>query len=95
MATKRIENTKMHGLTKRQRNIIRLRTKLNKSDPNAVKVFTKYKIITYIFVLLFPPYALYRIWSKNSTFNSNEKMVQTMVSLLYMYFIIVNVIGGL
>ncbi|MFV0393401.1 MAG: hypothetical protein ACK5LC_03250 [Coprobacillaceae bacterium] len=94
MATKKMQREELRGITKRQMNIIQLRKKLNTPDPNAVHVFTKYKIITYIFVIVFPPYALYRLWSKKTEFNKQEKMVQTVVSLIYMYLVIMNLIGG-
>ena len=90
MATKKVKKDKMDGLTERQKNIIRMRQKLNAPDPDAVHVFTPYKILTYVFVILFPPYALYRIWKKNSPFNKQEKWVQTMVCVIYMFVVIVN-----
>lgn len=94
MATKKSKREETQRLNKRQLRIIQLRKKLNTPDPNAVSVFTKYKIITYIFVIVFPPYALYRLWTKNSTFNTQEKIIQTMVSIVYMLFLIVNIVGG-
>lgn len=88
MATKNPNKQKnvedLKGLTKRQDNIIRLRNKLNEKNPNAIKPFTTYKVITYVFDIVFPPYALYRIWCKKSTFTSPEKMVQSAVCVLYM-----------
>lgn len=95
MATKKAKRDELKGLSKRQINIIRLRQKLNTPDPQAIKVFTKYKIITYIFVILFPPYALYRLWSKQSPFQKQEQMVQTVVTLVYSYLVIINFIGGM
>lgn len=84
---KRVKKDKLDGLTERQKNIVRLREKLNAPDPDAVHVFTKYKIITYIFNILFTPYALYRIWCKKSEFNSNEKMIQTGVCVIYLFML--------
>ena len=75
---------KSEGLTERQKNIARLRAKLNKPNPDSIKVFTKYKIITYIFNIVFPPYSLYRIWKKGSPFSVNEKIAQTSVCIIYM-----------
>lgn len=71
-----MENSTIN-LTERQKNIKRLREKLNTPNPNDIKVFTKYKIITYISNLIFPPYSLFRIWRKKSTFSINEKIIQT------------------
>lgn len=93
MATKRKKRDPYEGLTDRQKNIIRLRNKLNQPDPNEIHVFTKYKIITYIFDILFPPYALYRIWKKNSPFNNTEKGIQTSVCIIYMLTLFGN-LGG-
>lgn len=78
-------------LTERQKNIARLRKELNTPKENDVKVFTRYKIITYIFNILCPPYSLYRIWKKDSTFNNNEKFIQTMVCVIYMIFLVINI----
>ena len=71
-------------LTDRQENIARLRAKLNQVDPDAINPFTKYKIITYVFNIIFPPYSLYRIWKKQSPFKGNERIVQTSVCVIYM-----------
>ena len=83
MATK-VEKEKikkrMDGLSDRQKHIIELREQINKPDPHQVKTFTKYKIITYIFNVLFPPYALYRIWCTKSEFTHIEKLAQSFVA---------------
>lgn len=94
MATKKVKNDKQEGLTDRQKNIIRMREKLNQPDPDAIKVFTKYKVITYVFNILFPPYALYRIWNKNNPFNTNEKIIQTGVCIVYVTVLISILISG-
>ena len=90
MATKKQKKGQMDGLTERQKHIVELREKLNKPDPNAIRVFTLYKIITYIFNILFPPYALYRIWNKNS-----EKGIQTAVCIIYMIVLFTLLTGGM
>lgn len=95
MATKKQKKDKMDGLTDRQKHIVELREKLNQPDPNAIHVFTSYKIITYIFNILFPPYALYRIWNKNSEFNKNEKGIQTAVCIIYVMVLISLLMGGM
>lgn len=92
MATKKInKKNEAKGLTKQQVNIIRLRTKINGQGGNEVKPFTKYKIITYIFNIIFTPYALYRIWCSKSPFNQNEKYVQTGVCITYVLVLIFNI----
>ena len=66
MASKVKKKQNLQGLTEQQKHIVKLRNELNKPDPHQVKAFTLYKIITYVFNVLFPPYALYRIWCKKS-----------------------------
>ena len=95
MATKKQKKDKMDGLTDRQKHIVELREKLNQPDPNAIHVFTKYKIITYIFNIVFPPYALYRIWNKNSEFNKNQKGIHTAVCITYVMVLISLLMGGM
>lgn len=94
MAAKKQKKDKTDGLTEQQKNIIRLRKKLNAPDPDAIHPFTKYKIITYIFNILFTPYALYRIWCKKSEFTKREKGVQTMVCVVYLVVLASMLIGG-
>lgn len=84
---KKLSNDELRGITKRQDNIIKLRNKLNEKDPNAIKPFTTYKVITYVFDIVFPPYALYRIWCKKSTFTAPEKMIQSAVCIIYMFIL--------
>lgn len=95
MATKKVKKDRLDGLTDRQKNIVRLREKMNAPDPNAVRPFTKYKIITYIFNIVFTPYALYRIWNKKSEFNSSEKGIQTAVCIIYVIVLISLIMEGM
>ena len=74
--------------TEQQLRIQKMRDELNAPDPNDPHVFTRYKKITYPFVVLFPPYALYRIWCKKSEFNQREKYVQTAVCVLILFYFI-------
>ena len=85
MATK-VEKRKIRRenndiLNERQKHIVELREKLNKPDSHQVKAFTPYKIITYIFNVIFPPYALYRIWCPKSEFTDIEKTAQSIVAI--------------
>lgn len=82
MATKTIKNNN-RGLTKRQRNIIRLKHQLNTKRKSDITPFTKYKILTYFLVFLCPPYAMYRVWKKDSTFVITEKVGQSLVCFMY------------
>lgn len=75
-----IRRQDLSDLSERQRHIVELRKKLNKPDTYQVKTFTKYKIITYIFNVIFPPYALYRIWGRHSEFTKIERYAQSFVA---------------
>ena len=44
-------------------------------------VFSKKRIITYLFILFLPPYGLFRVWSRSSDFRRSEKWVWTMIVL--------------
>jgi len=46
--------------------------------------FTKWRLATYAWVVFLPPYGLYRIWSKESTFVRSEKVVWTFMIIVYM-----------
>lgn len=93
MAKKKRRNSQTE-LTEQQKNIVRLREKLNAPDLNAVHPFQKYKIITYVFDVLFPPYALYRIWCKKSPFSKNERIVQTGVCIMVMGTLLTSYLNG-
>lgn len=45
--------------------------------------FTKWRMITYVCIILLPPYGLYRVWSKESTFVFPEKVVWTFVTIVF------------
>lgn len=94
MAKKKQKKVQYEGLTERQKNIVRLREKLNQPDPDQVKVFTRYKMVTYVFNILFPPYSLYRIWNEKSEFNANEKGIQSAVCIIYMVVLAILLLGG-
>lgn len=47
--------------------------------------FTKWRLITYVCFILLPPYGLYRMWSKESTFVLPEKVVWTFMMIVYMF----------
>ena len=81
MASKVKKKQNLQGLTEQQKHIIKLRNELNKPDPHQVKAFTLYKIITYVFNVLFPPYALYRIWCKKPEFTKIERYAQSVVAV--------------
>jgi hypothetical protein len=72
------KNTKSeyHGLTERQKNIIRLRNELNTKKKSDITPFTKYKMVTYILMFLLPPYAMYRVWKKTLHLLLQKKLVK-------------------
>ncbi len=45
--------------------------------------FTKWRMITYVCIICLPPYGLYRIWSKESTFTLPERTVWTFIIIVY------------
>lgn len=81
-----LQRVRPQPMTEQQMHIQKMRDELNAPDPNDPHVFTKYKLLTYPFDVLFPPYALYRIWCKKSEFNRTEKMVQTALCVLVMVY---------
>lgn len=46
--------------------------------------FTKWRLISYVCLILLPPYGLYRLWSRESTFVLSEKVVWTFMIIVYM-----------
>ncbi len=46
-------------------------------------ILSKWRIFTYIWVVLFPPYGLYRVWSKRSNFTQAEKYLWSFVVVVY------------
>ena len=51
---------------------------------NIMEVLTKWRLVTYAWIVFFPPYGLYRIWSKESTFWRSEKVMWTLMIIVYM-----------
>ena len=68
-------------MTETQKHIKELREKLNKTDPNEIRHFTVYKILTYLCVLILPlvPVALFCIWRPKTEFTQKEKLIWTSV----------------
>lgn len=50
---------------------------------NVMEVFTKWRMITYAWIIFLPPYGLYRIWCKESTFVRSEKVMWTFMIIVY------------
>ncbi len=53
-------------------------------------IFSKWRIFTYIWIVFFPPYGLYRVWSKKSTFSKAEKYVWTFIIVVYVASLVYN-----
>jgi hypothetical protein len=73
-----------------QKHIKELRKKLNAKDPNEIQPFTKYKMITYLCVIVLPlvPYAIFRLWTPNSEFGQREKYIWTALIILIALYMI-------
>ena len=85
---KKKQKTTYYQVTPQATTEQQLRIQKMRDELNAPHVFTRYKKITYPFVVLFPPYALYRIWCKKSEFSQREKYVQTAVCVLILFYFI-------
>ena len=81
-------------LTDVQKSILATRKRMNRRELEADRIepFSKYKTITYIFLFLFPPYALYRIWKQDSPFRYGEKLFYSFVCVMYLVALINNII---
>ena len=51
---------------------------------NVLEGFTKWRMITYAWIIFLPPYGLYRVWSEESTFMRSEKVMWTFMTIVYM-----------
>lgn len=51
---------------------------------SVLDAFTKWRMATYAWIVFLPPYGLYRVWSKESTFVRSEKVVWTFMIIVYM-----------
>ncbi len=76
----------------RKENIMDLKQQLNTPSTNSIKAFTRYKLATYMFNIVFPPYGLYRLWSKQSEFCLSEKVAQSFVVSVYVTTLIQSLI---
>ena len=57
-----------------------------------LEVFTKWRLITYVAVVFLPPYGLYRVWSKESTFRKSEKVTWTFMIVVYMFYFVTHLV---
>lgn len=76
----------------RKENIMDLKQQLNTPRPNEIRAFTRYKLATYLWNIVLPPYGLYRLWSKQSEFCLSEKVAQSFVVTMYVTTLIQSLI---
>ena len=53
-------------------------------DYSIMEVLSKWRMITYAWIIFLPPYGLYRVWSEESTFMRSEKVMWTFMTIVYM-----------
>lgn len=46
-------------------------------------IFSRARFLTYICLILLPPYGIYRVWYRHSTFNKTEKYLWTFVTIVF------------
>lgn len=68
-----------------KKNIKALRGRINQREADQIKVFTRYKVITYGTIFLLPPYGIYRLFRKDSPFTYSERLAQSMVLAVYVF----------
>ncbi len=65
------------------------KSNIEKNNANMKRVFTKYKVITYLSIVIFPPYALYRLFSSKTHFLLEERLAYGFVCVsiigVYLY----------
>lgn len=77
-------------LTDTQKNIIQIRKRMNRRAIEEEKFngFTKAKLWTYLWIFLFPPYGIYRLFDRKNEFLYQQKVVWVIVALVYVICII-------
>ncbi len=77
-------------LTDTQKNIIQIRKRMNRRAIEEEKFngFTKAKLWTYLWIFLFPPYGIYRLFDSKNKFLYQQKVVWVIVALVYVICII-------
>ena len=78
----------------RKQHIRELTDQLNQPNSDEIHPFTKYKLVTYILIFVFPPYAMYRVWKKDSSFTSIEQIAETFVEIVYVISLLSLVLDG-
>lgn len=77
-------------LTETQKNIIRIRKRMNRRAIEEEKFdgFTKAKMWTYLWIFLFTPYGVYRLFDKKNKFLYQQKVLWLIVAVVYVIYLI-------
>lgn len=77
-------------LTETQKNIIQIRKRMNRRSIEEEKFdgFTKEKTWTYLWIFLFTPYGVYRLFDKKNEFLYQQKIAWLIVSIVYVIYLI-------
>lgn len=72
-------------LTETQKNIIQIRKRMNRRSIEEEKFhgFTKAKMWTYLWIFLFAPYGVYRLFDKKNEFLFQQKVAWFIVAVVY------------
>jgi len=65
-----------------------------KHELQVTDVFSKGRIITYMWIVLCPPYGLFRVWNPSSEFRRPEKWVWTMIVICTLFTFVKLIIAG-
>lgn len=81
-------------LTDRQKNIAQIRKRMNRRAIEEEKFngFTKDKLWTYLWIFLFPPYGIYRLFDQKNQFLYQQKVIWLIVAIVYVVYIIKQII---
>lgn len=80
---------KKENMSERNRVLMDELQEANGGDWERVKtVFSKWRFITYFWIVFLPPYGLYRVWSKESTFYKSERYCWSFMIIVYMLYFV-------
>ncbi|MGR5686709.1 hypothetical protein [Thomasclavelia ramosa] len=87
---KKVNSMDKVELTETQKNIIQIRKRMNRRSIEEEKLdgFTKEKMWTYLWIFLFTPYGVYRLFDKKNEFLYQQKVAWLIVSVVYVIYLI-------
>ena len=87
---KKVNSMDKVELTETQKNIIQIRKRMNRRSIEEEKFngFTKKKMWTYLWIFLFTPYGVYRLFDKKNEFLYQQKVAWLIVSVVYVIYLI-------